>query len=347
MKNIRVGIAGLGFGANVHVPGFRLVQNVEIAAITGTNQERVQEIASRLNIPIACTGIDQLLEQNIDVVSLALPPKQNEEAIKKALEKKVHVLSEKPLASCAETALLLAEKAKHYTTCVDFQFAELSAFQTLKYIVDNQQFGKVKQVYINWSVESYAQKHKRWSWKTDERQSGGVLSLMAPHSVYLLDWLFGSINKVYAITSNDATKLFTPRGETPAPDLVSLTCLHKSEISVSAFIRNSCQKEIGHLWILFCEKATLELYNPGPNYMQGFSLKMFNGNKEEVLLNSQEQFSQNDERVLPFSKLANRFIKAVQENTHTYPDFDKGAKVQLVLDAIRESSKTKKQINIY
>lgn len=56
-------MAGLGFGAEVHVPAFRAVPGVEIVAIAGRDRARAEEAAARLHIPCACAGLDELLDR--------------------------------------------------------------------------------------------------------------------------------------------------------------------------------------------------------------------------------------------------------------------------------------------
>src|SRR4051812_20443388 len=92
---LRVGVAGLGFGAAVHVPALRSLDGVDVVAIAGTDPTGTADVARRLNIETACTGVDALLDVELDAVTLALPPRVNEDAAAKTIRRGLPVLSEK------------------------------------------------------------------------------------------------------------------------------------------------------------------------------------------------------------------------------------------------------------
>src|SRR4051812_17754760 len=103
-KPFRVGVAGLGFGAAIHVPGFRRLPDVEVAGICGRDLARTTKIAESLGVANAFTSIEQLLDSGIDAVSLALPPAHNTRGAALAIERGIPVLCEKPLAIDPTTA---------------------------------------------------------------------------------------------------------------------------------------------------------------------------------------------------------------------------------------------------
>lgn len=334
---LRFGVAGLGFGVRVHIPVLRSLPSVEVVAIAGSSPDKTGETARRLGIPVACAGYEQLMDQNLDAVTLALPPDQNEIAVRRALEKGLAVLSEKPLALSGAVAAQLAGMAVNHTTMVDFEFAELSVFRNLKEIILDQRYGMVRAVKIEWKVASWAQKNRVWSWKTDALRGGGVISLLGSHMLYLLEWLFGPIERLTASTESRKTQAFAPPGAVAADDTASMSFHHAGGLLSSATIGNAGSEESGHRWEIEFDKAAAVLYNPGPDYISGFSLTLRTPDGKTFLA-AQEDSRVEDGRVPAFRAMAGRFVEAVRKRHGVQPDLSAGARVQILMDAVHASA---------
>lgn len=330
-KTIRIGVAGLGFGAAVHVPVFQSIPGVKVVALCGRNFTKVQEKARVLRIPNVYTSLEDFLEHDMDAVSLALPPLENKKAIAFALKKGIPVLSEKPLAGSAKSALALAKAARGILNMVDFQFIELPAFQKLKKIIHDETFGKVRHGQLVWLVESWAQKNKAWSWKTDAKRGGGAIALLGSHFFYLAEWLFGKIQIRSSRMSHKQTAAFCPRGGSPADDLVHLELTLAGDLPFAATIGNANPNCIGHRWEVVFDKATATLYNPTSDYMSGFKLSV-KTRKGEKILWQDSSLDHKDGRLKPFLALAERFVSSLRENKTTLPNFHEAARVQKFME---------------
>jgi predicted dehydrogenase len=93
---LRIGIAGLGFGLDVHLPGFRSLPGIEVIGLLGRDPVRAVEVASRTGLPVS-TDLQIWLEAPFDAVSLALPPIELEYAAGIAIDRGLPILAEKPL----------------------------------------------------------------------------------------------------------------------------------------------------------------------------------------------------------------------------------------------------------
>ncbi|MEK9132842.1 MAG: Gfo/Idh/MocA family oxidoreductase [Patescibacteria group bacterium] len=343
-NSVRVGVAGLGFGSRVHVPGLQSLPHVSVVAIAGTNKDRAQAVADKCGIGVGCGSLEDFFSQNLDAVTLALPPKQNEIAARMALERGLPVLAEKPLASSAGAAQQLAELAKGKGAMVDFHFAELAPFQKLKELIETRKYGAVRHVQIAWLVESLAQMNKKWSWKTDMEQCGGVNSMLGSHLFYLIEWLLGSIQKMSATMSSSATAAFAPPGSHPAEDGLFLLLDLPDGVKLAATISNASPCGIGHRWEVAFDGGTAILHNPRLDYMTNFTLTMRTQKGEEIL-STNEPLSSEDNRS-PFHILAQRFIDAVRSHSLVSPDFAAGARVQSLMEASYISNKQGKTIEV-
>jgi predicted dehydrogenase len=268
---LRVGIAGIGFGAAVHAPALMALPGVEVAAIAASSRHRAEEAAARLGIAAACEGIGELLAQDLDAVTLALPPLANEEAVDAALAREVAILSEKPLAHTPERAAEFAQRAGARTTALDFEFPELASFAAAKALIDSGALGAVRTVRLDWRTLSAAQKFRSWSWKTDARAGGGVLTLLGTHALYLLEWLFGPLERIGGTCDARRTAEFAPPGAVAAEDTVELDFAFRGGGAGSGFISNAAPGEPVHRWTIEFADGSAVIENTGTDYMAGSS----------------------------------------------------------------------------
>jgi predicted dehydrogenase len=97
-STLKIGIAGLGFGVDVHLPGFRGLPGVEVVGLLGRDPVHAAEVVVQTGLPVS-TDLETWLEAPFDAVSLALPPAEVGRAAAAAIARGIPVLSEKPLGS--------------------------------------------------------------------------------------------------------------------------------------------------------------------------------------------------------------------------------------------------------
>ena len=100
MAKIRVGLAGCGFVAELHMYAYRRVYgvDVEIRAVAARG-DHVVDFARRHHIPNACRSFGDLIaDRDLDVVDICTPPNLHAAMIVEAMEAGKHVICEKPFA---------------------------------------------------------------------------------------------------------------------------------------------------------------------------------------------------------------------------------------------------------
>jgi predicted dehydrogenase len=106
----RIGVIGAGSLGFHHV---RLLRDVAGARLEGFHElrgERAAEVERELGVP-AVASLDELLSR-VDAVTVVVPTPEHHAVAKRALERGVHVLVEKPIASTLEEADELLEVAR-------------------------------------------------------------------------------------------------------------------------------------------------------------------------------------------------------------------------------------------
>lgn len=340
-RPLRVGIAGLGFGASVHAPVLLGFPDVEIVGLAGRSAEKAQAAADKLGIARGCGSIDELLDLRLDAIALALPPDQVAAAVDAALARKVAVLCEKPLGTDAASSAALAHRASGVTSAMDFIFAELDVFLQLKQLIDGGALGRVRHANVLWLTESWAHRSRGWSWKTDADLYGGALSLFGSHLFYLAEWLFGPAESVHAHLAQSFAASFAPTGARAAEDLVDCRFRHASGASLNCTFGNANPGITMHRWTVVLDGGTIVLENKSADYA-AFSLHIQRPGT------AQEHFAvaapEGDGRLPPFRRLARRFIDAVRDSKPMQPDLTAGARVQRLDAAVRASAATNKAI---
>ena len=97
----RVGIIGLGFGAQVHLPAFRS-EGWEVAAVCARNRDKAKAAADTAGVQDVHTDPDELVTRSdIDAVAISTPPSTHHALSIAALNAGKHVVCEKPFAMSA------------------------------------------------------------------------------------------------------------------------------------------------------------------------------------------------------------------------------------------------------
>ncbi|MGH7506403.1 MAG: Gfo/Idh/MocA family protein, partial [Longimicrobiales bacterium] len=102
MTALRMGVVGVGSLGFHHARLLRQMDGVDIAGIHDARADRLAEVATALELP-AEASLDALLD-TCDACVVAVPTEAHERIARAALERGVHVLIEKPIASSLDEA---------------------------------------------------------------------------------------------------------------------------------------------------------------------------------------------------------------------------------------------------
>jgi predicted dehydrogenase len=335
LSALRVGVIGLGFGAAVHVPGWRTVPSVEVVAIAGSSAGRAREAAARLGVAHADAGAEALLERGLDAVSVAVPPAQAEPIVTRALARGLAVLTEKPLAVDLAAAGRLAALARGRTTAVDFQLPDLETFAAFKAFADSSAFGALRRVHLTWLSWSFALANRARSWKLDARD-GGALNLFGSHALHMTEWLFGPLRALSARLDDARTRQAVPAGTNPADDTVELGGDFASGARLTGLISNAAPGAPAHRWTAIFDGGTATLESSAAGHLDGFRFVARDA-RGQIVAQADEPKATGDARIVPFSRLAARFAAAARSGASTTPDFAAGLRVQVLMAAARDS----------
>ena len=203
-QKIRIALVGCGRIAKKHIEAIAThTDSLELVAICDINNHVLKTHKDELKVPGYLSMEKMLKEERIDLVSICTPSGLHPEQTILAAHHKVHVITEKPMATRWKDGLRMVKECDDagVKLFVVKQNRKNPTLQLLKQAVEEKRFGKINMVHLNvfWTrpQEYYDQAKWRGTWEFD----GGAFMNQASHYVDLLDWLIGPIDKVQAMMS--------------------------------------------------------------------------------------------------------------------------------------------------
>ncbi len=115
-RKVKVLLAGAAFSADLHMEGYtRCTDIAKVVAVCDKDLSRVKMLAERYGLEgyESYDNYEEAIEKtDCDIVDICLPNFLHKDAALKAFDKKRHVISEKPLATTVEDALLMVKSAQ-------------------------------------------------------------------------------------------------------------------------------------------------------------------------------------------------------------------------------------------
>jgi predicted dehydrogenase len=201
--SVRVGILGGGNISDTHARAAREVPGVEVVAYWGRDPEKTSRMAGRYG-GTAYRDLDGFLDHRpMEVVVVGSPSGLHAEHAQAAARRGLHVLVEKPLDVTSERidALIAECDRARVKLGVIFQDRTAPHLVWLQRLVRGGALGTpiLATARVKWHrpPEYYAGSRWRGTWALD---GGGALMNQGIHTVDLLLWLLGDVERVYAST---------------------------------------------------------------------------------------------------------------------------------------------------
>ena len=198
---IHVGILGGGNISETHARAAREAEGVRITAVCGPNRERVARLGEVYGGAVYERLEDFLAHRPLDAVLVGSPSGLHAEQGIAAARRGLHVLVEKPIDITVERADALVSECERAGVKLGVFFQDRVApdVRRLKGMMDAGALGNpiLASARVRWyrPPEYYAGSRWRGTWALD---GGGALMNQGVHTVDLLLWLLGDVERVYA-----------------------------------------------------------------------------------------------------------------------------------------------------
>ncbi len=148
----KVGLLGAGYICNVHAKALKCRSDIELVAICDHARDKAEAASVKFGIPQVFSSLDDMLNTDVDVVHVLLPPDKHIDATRRLLESGRHVFLEKPMGldSAECQALVNLATQKGLKLGVDHNFLFLSSFEKLRHHAADGTLGRLDQVTITW-----------------------------------------------------------------------------------------------------------------------------------------------------------------------------------------------------
>jgi predicted dehydrogenase len=351
----RVGIIGVGFGAQVHVPGFRS-EGWEVAAICSRSREKAEKAAADSGIAGIHTDPLELIDRgDIEAVAIITPPGAHHDLSIAALNAGKHVLCEKPFAIDVRQAVAMRDAASKsgLTAMVAHEFRHTPQRAYIKQLLSDGYIGRFQLCTIELFLDRYVTTAPRpLSWMASNADGGGLLGALGSHYIDgLRDW-FGDVATVSGRLAGlrpevvDAATGRIVKAESDDTFLFTLTFANGGIATMIASFAATPSR--GTRIAVIGDNGTLIAEQPGPNPMEdGIVIASRNGEPLEAL-ETPERYTPfkdpRDHRLMAFRLLVRDFTAGVERRTSPPPNFTDGLRCQEVIDAVRKSSESGRTI---
>ncbi len=201
-RPLRFGVVGIGAIGPSHAFAINKVAATEVAALCSRRPDEAEPLAREYGVPY-CGTVEELLEQDIDAVTLCTPSGLHLDIALQVLAAGKHLVVEKPLEISTERVdrIIAAAREKGVKLAGVFQSRFKPVVQQLKTLMDNGLLGDI------YGGSAYMKRYRtqdyydsggwRGTWEID---GGGCLMNQGIHEVDLLAWFMGEVAEVIGVT---------------------------------------------------------------------------------------------------------------------------------------------------
>ncbi|MBU9713070.1 Gfo/Idh/MocA family protein [Evansella tamaricis] len=199
-KIVKVGVIGVGAIGKGMTEVFNEHRHTKVTAICDVAQDIVEKKAKDLGGIYWTTNYKELLEQDVDLVYVAVPPALHYSIVMDILDSGKHVLCEKPLANSLEEAGEMVKKAEitGLVNAVHYPLSYINNIKALSQRMEEGYLGKVRRVELEMRFPQWPRKWQQNNWIATRKQGGFVFEV-AGHFIQLIHQLFGRLTDIESI----------------------------------------------------------------------------------------------------------------------------------------------------
>lgn len=208
IKPFRVGCMGAGQIFNeAHLPAYISLDSVELTAIYDPDRERAESTREHYltllkeagkateGVTVSlCNSAEELIS-SVDMIDICSPARYHARYAVMALEKNVHVMTEKPMARTWWEAQQVADAARKSQAMFQLNDDNLfiPRYRALRNVIDDGMIGEVQHI---WITRGYHGPEERGDWFWDPMENGGGA---------IMDYGSHAVSSVWFLTGYDKT----------------------------------------------------------------------------------------------------------------------------------------------
>ena len=209
-RKARIAVIGVGIMGSQHVRDLGRIPNTQLAAVCDIDKSRADQAAAQYQVPAFYDYHDLLDKAELDGVMVATPHYFHTPISIDALQRGIHVLSEKPLAvhvKDGQKMMAAYEQARQkfpgLVFAIMFQNRTQGYWRKGKELLEQGVLGRL--VRATWIITDWFRSQTYYDnggWRaTWKGEGGGVLLNQCPHNLDLYQWYFGVPKRVAGYAS--------------------------------------------------------------------------------------------------------------------------------------------------
>lgn len=204
-KKIKFAVTGFGHIGKRHAEMISRNPQAELVAVADIDASQKETAEGQYKAKFF-TSVEDMFSSNleIDVVNVCTPNGLHASQAIKALERKCHVVVEKPMgltkAECEQVIFQSLQVSKQVFCVMQNRYSPPS--QWLKQLITGNHLGKVFMVQINCYWNRDDRYYKKGGWKGKKALDGGPLFTQFSHFIDIMYWLFGDISEIQTRFAN-------------------------------------------------------------------------------------------------------------------------------------------------
>jgi predicted dehydrogenase len=198
----------------MYLPALRAHPGAELRALCGRDAERTRRMADEHGVPLTFTDPHALFESGeVDAVVISTINRTHHRLTMAALEARLHVLCEKPLAMTVAEADEMAATARRLgrRCLVPFTYRFMPTSRFVKRLVDDGFLGTP--FLCNLRYYAGFARDPAYAWRFDLAEAGaGILGDLGSHWIDMARWLMGDIEAVTCVLTHHVPREPRPDG---------------------------------------------------------------------------------------------------------------------------------------
>ena len=343
---VKIGIVGCGMITKTrHAPEYGHHKDAKIVAWYNRSKNKAEELASLYGGKVYET-FDELLESDVDALSICSFNADHYEQTIKALNAGKHVLVEKPMAMSLKECedMVALAKQKGLKLLVAHNQRLMAGHCKAKELIDERKIGRIlsfETCFCHGGPDAWLKDPDPWFFHK-EKAVLGAMGDLGIHKADLINYLLNSRAIELSALMETKDKRY-PDGSLIDVDDNALV-LMKMENGVSGTMRVSWTNygEGDNKTILYGTKGVMEIYR---NHEPVISVYRKDGTRESYDVKN-EVFTGPDEKVYENSGVIDAFIEAIENDKETCLDGNYALESMKTIFACVRSSEEKKIVTI-
>jgi predicted dehydrogenase len=224
---VGIGIVGYGMMGRAHsyaytaAPVMRsLPVRPRLALISGRDQDKVSRAAAAYGFERSVTDWRELIHRpDVEIVDICTPPGTHAEIAIAAAAAGKAIICEKPLAVSygQASAMVSAVQRARVLNAVGFNYRRLPAVSLMKRMVDDGAVGKVRLWRATWLSDEFVDPAIPFDWRFDRAMGGTTIADLGSHLIDLALWMVGGVAEVSAQSETFVRERSNPRAPGSLP----------------------------------------------------------------------------------------------------------------------------------